>query len=492
MHCTKLVGSVLSAIATMCVVATSHAADQVPGAAQTTPVLLTGGDVHTVSGDVIPGGQVLFDNGKIVAVGKTVEAPADAKRVDVAGKRVYPGLFAVGNDLGLTEVRSVRGTLDAGETGEVNPNARVEVAVNPDSELIPVARANGVLLNLTAPEDALLAGTSAVLQLDGWTWEELTLKSPAAVHVAWPRMGRGRARREPGQEEEQTKQRDEQIRKLDEAFASARSYLAAKNARSGEGNGAARLAGGNGSGQDPGDGAEDGADATDASHHPVDYDARWEAMVPLLEGKVPLIVAADEVRQIEAAVAFAAREKVKLVVFGGYDAPRCADLLKKHNVPVIVNGVHRLPQRNDAPFDEPFTLPSRLKSLGVPFCLTLSHRFGGSDVRNLPYHAATAAAHGLPPEEAVKAITLYPAQILGVADRVGSLEPGKDATLIVTTGDVLETATRVEMAWVQGRPVDLTSKHTQLWEKYRKKYRRDGDAAPGDAPPGDAGGAGRE
>jgi imidazolonepropionase-like amidohydrolase len=470
----------LSAFATSFSVAT-HAADQVPGAAQTTPVLLSGGDVHTVSGDVIPSGQVLFDKGKIVAVGKTVEAPADAKRVDVAGKRVYPGLFAVGNDLGLTEVRSVRGTLDAGETGEVNPNARVEVAVNPDSELIPVARANGVLLNLTAPEDALLAGTSAVLQLDGWTWEELTLKSPAAVHVTWPRMGRGRARREPGQEEEQTRQRDEQLRKLDEAFAAARSYLAAKKARSGEGNGAARLAGGNGGGNSAGDGAGGGADATDASHHAVDYDARWEAMVPLLEGKVPLVVAADEVRQIEAAVAFAAREKVRLIVFGGYDAPRCSELLKKHNVPVIVNGVHRLPQRNDAPFDEPFTLPHRLKSLGISFCLTLSHRFGGSDVRNLPYHAATAAAHGLPPEDAVKAITLYPAQILGVADRVGSLEPGKDATLIVTTGDILETATRVEMAWVQGRPVDLTSKHTQLWEKYRKKYRREGDGPAGAA-----------
>ena len=435
------------------------ASDEVPGPPQPGPVLLVGGDVYTVSGDVIPGGQVLFDRGKIVSVGKDVQAPSGAKRVDVAGKRVYPGLFAVGNDLGLTEVRSVRGTLDAQEAGDLNPNARAEVAVNPDSELIPVARANGVLLNLTAPEGSVIPGTSAVIQLDGWTWEDLTVKAPVAVHLTWPRMApAARSRRPREAPEEQAKRRDEQLKALDQAFADARAYLAAKKA------GQPRRA--------------DGAEARGAKPAPaaadraVAFDARWEAMIPLLEGRVPLVVEADEIRQIEAAVAFAAREKVKLVLFGGYDAPLCADLLKRHDVPVIVNGVQRLPMRPDAPYDEPFTVPERLRQAGLKFCITLAHRFGGSDVRNLPYHAATAAAHGLPPDEALKAITLYPAQILGVADRVGSLEAGKDATLIVTDGDVLEPATHVELAFVQGRQVDLSSKHTRLWQKYQEKYLR--------------------
>jgi imidazolonepropionase-like amidohydrolase len=447
--------------------ATSVASDEVPAPAQQTPILLTGADVYTLSGDVIPGGQVLFDEGKVVAVGKSVQAPSDVKRIDVTGKRVYPGLFAAGNDLGLTEVRSVKGSVDAQESGDLNPNARAEVAINPDSELIPVARANGVLLNLTAPEGSVIPGSSAVIQLDGWTWEDLTVKAPVAIHLTWPRMApAARSRRVREGPEEQTKRRDEQLKSLDDAFANARAYLAARKAAA----------------------KESGDSKANGPRRAADFDARWEAMVPLLEGRVPLVVEADELRQIQAAVAFAAREKVKLILFGGYDAPLCADLLKKHDVPVIVNGVHRLPLRPDSPYDEPFTVPERLRQAGVRYCITLAHRFGGSDVRNLPYHAAAAAAYGLPADEAVKAITLYPAQILSVADRVGSIEPGRDATLIVTDGDVLEPATHVEQAFVQGRQVDLSSKHTRLWQKYQQKYRRQpaGQTVGAPAPASDA------
>ena len=449
----------LGAIVALALPRSVHAADQLPGAPQRQPILLVGGDVYPVSGDVIPNGQVLFDEGRIVAVGKDVAAPAGVKRIDVSGKRVYPGLFAAGNDLGLAEVRSVRGTLDVSEAGDVNPNARAEVAVNPDSELIPVARANGVLLNLTVPEGTLLTGSSAVMQLDGWTWQDMTVKAPVAIHLTWPRMGRQRPRRSAQPDEERAPPEDEQLKAIDQAFADARAYLAAKNASAPKE-------------ERP---AAKGEAAGEGNHGPG-TDARWEAMVPLLEGKVPLVVEADEVRQIRAAVAFANREKVKLVIFGGYDAPLCADLLKKYDVPVIVNGVFRLPMRPDAPYDEPFTVPERLRQAGIRFCITMSHRFGGSDVRNLPYHAGGAAAHGLPQDEALKAITLYPAQILGCADRVGSLEAGKDATLIVASGDVLETPTQIELAFVQGRQVDLSSKHTQLWQKYREKYRRQSDA----------------
>jgi imidazolonepropionase-like amidohydrolase len=412
----------------------------VPGKPQEAPVLLVGGDVYTVSGDVIPGGQVLFDKGKIVAVGKDLKAPADAKRVDVSGKRVYPGLLSAGSDLGLAEISSVRGSIDRGEAGQVNPNARAEVAVNPDSEWIPVARANGVLLNLTVPNGGVLTGSSALLQLDGWTWEDMTVKAPVAVHLSWPRMAPVRGWEEEETPEAQVRGRDDQLKAIDKAFTDARAYLAGKKA------------------------------ATQPADHKTDFDARWEAMIPLLEGKMPLVVDADEIRQIQAAVAFAAKEKLKLILLGGYDAPLCADLLKKHDVPVIVGGVHRLPMRRDASPDEPFTVPERLRQAGIKFCIAHSGRFGGSNVRNLPYHAGTAAAYGLPQDEALKSITLYPAQILGVDDRVGSLAEGKDATLFVANGDILETPTKVEMAFVQGRQIDLSSRHTKLWEKYRERY----------------------
>jgi len=199
-------------------------------------------------------------------------------------------------------------------------------------------------------------------------------------------------------------------------------------------------------------------------------DLRWEAMIPVLEGNVPVLVWADEIQQIEAAVAWAERENLKLILGGGNDSWRVTDLLKKKNIPVLVNGIHRTPSRRWEEYDLPFTLPLKLYQAGVRFCIAS----GGwtSNERNLPYHSAMAAAYGLPKEEALKAITLYPAQIFGVEDRVGSLEVGKDATLIVTTGDPLEIMTQVEMEFIEGRKVDLSSRHTMLYEKYQEKYRR--------------------
>jgi imidazolonepropionase-like amidohydrolase len=190
----------------------------------------------------------------------------------------------------------------------------------------------------------------------------------------------------------------------------------------------------------------------------------------VLEGKLPLVVHCDELTQIEAAVAFSAREGVKMILAGGYDAPLCAALLKRHNVPVLAGPIHRLPMHKDDPYDLPFTLPERLREAGLKYCII--GEAGGSNVRNLPYHAAAAASHGLSKDEALKSITLYPAQILGVAERLGSIEAGKDATLIVTTGDPLDIRSQVEQAFIAGRTVDLNNKQRELWLKYREKYRR--------------------
>ncbi len=205
-------------------------------------------------------------------------------------------------------------------------------------------------------------------------------------------------------------------------------------------------------------------------------------MIPVLARQIPVFIDAEETQQIQAAVSFAEQEKLRLVIVGGYDAPACAELLKKHNVPVIVAGVHRLPRRRNDPYDAPFTVPARLHAAGIEFCI--AGVIGGSsgaspaNVRNLPHHAGTAAAHGLPSEEALKAVTLYPAKLLGVDDRIGSLEVGKDATLIVTTGDPLDIPTHVTAAYIQGREVSLNDRHKRLWEKYKEKYRRLGIQNP--------------
>lgn len=408
---------------------------EVPGKPQEKPIALTNAVIHPVSGPVIEGGTIVFDGGKIVAVGKEVAIPEGAEIIDLERKHVYPSLFDAWTDIGLVEINSVRATVDVEETGEFNPNAKAIVAVNPDSEIIPVTRSNGVLLALTAPHGGLIAGKSGVIQLDGWTWEEMSLKQEAALHLEWPRTAHSRFFDDD--EEEPAAGKDDPLVRLRQVFADARAYAAARKA--------------------------------DESYP---RDARWEAMQPVLSGELPVMIHADEQAAIQAAVAFAEQEKLRVILHGGYDAPRCAALLKKHAIPVVVAGVYRLPRRRGDDYDAPYTLPARLHELGIKFCISSAGRFGASNVRNLPYHAATAAAYGLPADEALRSITLSPAEILGVADRVGSLALGKDATLIITTGDPLETPTQVTAAYVQGRAVDLTDRHKRLWKKYQQKYER--------------------
>lgn len=423
--------------------------DTIPGADQARPIAIVGGAIYTASGPAIDNGTLLFDGGRIIAVGKKVDLPEGVMKIDAAGKHVYPGLFAAYTHLGLMEIEAVRATVDISETGLINPNVRAETAVNPDSEKIPVTRSNGVLLALSVPSGRLILGTSAVLQLDGWTWEDMTLAAPAALHVRWPYMTPIEAWWIDESKEEQLKHRDERLERLHRAFDDARAYRKAKQAHA-AGTGPA-----------------------------INNDSRWEAMIPVLDGTVPVIVEADQGEQIQAAVAFAVQQKIKIIISGGYDAPHCAELLKEHDVPVIVSQVYRLPMRRSEPYDAGYTLPARLRKAGVKYCIAAHAAYHMGNIRNLPYHAATAAAFGLPRDEALRAITLYPAQILGVADRVGSLEAGKDATLFIADGDILETPTQIETAFVAGRQLDLSDRHKRLWKKYQEKYRRqEAKAAP--------------
>jgi imidazolonepropionase-like amidohydrolase len=417
-----------------------NAAVPVPARAQDRPIALVGGTIHTVSGATIPQGIVLFDHGRIIAIGTSPAIPSNAERVDVSGKHIYPALIDPFTHLGLTEIDAVRATLDIHEVGNITPNVCAQVAVNPESELIPVTRSNGVLLALVAPAGDLIAGTSAVLMLDGWTWQDMTLRAPTALHIEWPAMALDRSEAVPDStQKHMAEARDRSLKALREAFDGARAYMRAKNAR---GSGSPR--------------------------HPNDQ--RWEAMIPVLERKVPVVIEADELQQIEAAVAFAAEQKIRMILYGGYDAPRCAGLLKRYDVPVIVSETHRMPLRRSDAYDDPFTVPERLREAGIDFCIACGERTWNE--RNLPYQAATAVAYGLPEEEALKSITLYSARILGVADRVGSIEVGKDATLIVTDGDPLEIPTHVEQAYIQGRRIDLNDRQKTLFEKYKQKYNR--------------------
>ena len=413
-----------------------HANPEVPGAPQDKPIALVGGTIHPVSGPAIRGGTLLFNQGRIIRIGKDLPIPSNSEIINIQGKHVYPSLFDSMTNTGLVEVKAVRASVDEAETGTINPNVKAQVAVNPDSELIPVTRSNGVLLTLTAPRGGTLSGQAAVIQLDGWTWENMTLKAGVGMILNWPNMAAVSDWWVEKSAKQQIELREKTLKTLRETFAHAQAYR----------------------------------EARDAGLENQPRDARWESMLPVLSGQQPIIIHANEIQQIQAAVAFANERRLKMILFGGYDAPRCAALLKQHDIPVIVGGVYRLPRKRHDPYDDAFTLPKRLQDTGIKFCISSYGRFGAANVRNLPYHAAMAAAFGLTEEEAVRAITLSPAEILGVDDRVGSLQPGKDATLIITSDNPLETTSQVEIAFVQGRRVALNDRHKRLWRKYQQKY----------------------
>jgi len=403
---------------------------------QDTPIAIVGATVHTVSGESIPGGFVRFEKGAIVEVGAGPGSfPAAVRRIDAAGKHVYPGFLCANTQLGLTEIGAVRAMRDFDEAGAVTPEVRAAVAVNPDSTLIPVARSNGVLVAGVFPTGGLIPGRVSVLRLEGWTWEEMTVRDSVGVVVDWPLLRPVNAPWMDKSEKEQREQAEKELRALKEAFSQARAYRDARE-----------------------------ADATT----PVDL--RWAALAEVFPpARRPVFVHAQEYDQIVSAAAFAAEHGLKLVIVGGRDAPLCLDLLKKQDIAVCALGTIALPKRQDSAYDEVYRLPSVLEAAGVRWCLQSGEE--AAHERNLPYSAAMAVAHGLPRDAAIRSITIYAARLLGVDDVLGSIAEGKSATLFVCDGDPLEVTTRVERAFIDGREIDLSNKQTKLAEKYREKYR---------------------
>ncbi|MBK8233328.1 MAG: amidohydrolase family protein [Candidatus Eisenbacteria bacterium] len=408
----------------------------IPPKPQARPLAIVGGTVFPVTGPPIENGTVVIENGRISAVTGRMSVPADAEVVDAKGLSVYPGFVSAHTVLGMTEVGSVRQSNDYEEVGALNPNARAMVVLNPDSELLPVARANGVLTALAVPRGGRLSGLSALFHLDGWTFEEMTILSPAALHLQWPAMGVNRAPEAKPPVEEQLAGRARTLAELDQLFADARAYWTARDAATG---GAPR----------------------------VEFDPRWDAMGPVLAGKTPVVVHASDLRQIRAALDWADRQRVRLIIAGGYDAPEAAAELKAREVPVITQGLLAQPLRDWEPYDHAYTLPARLLAQEVTFCISTGGE--AANERNLPYHAAMAWSYGLPHDEAMKAITLYPAQILGVGDRLGSLEVGKEGTVCLWDGDPLDIRSHVTRAFIEGREIDLETRHTRFYAKYKDR-----------------------
>jgi len=414
--------------------------DIVPGKKQTKAIALTGGTIYTVSGPVISNGTIVFDKGKIIAVGGSeVRIPPGAEVIDVSGKQVYPGLIITNSTLGLMEIEAARATRDASEVGDINPNARADVAYNPDSDVSPTIRSNGVTTAQIVPQGGLLSGTSAIINLDGWSIEDCGLVRKAGIHLNWPFMKVIKAWWMPTPEEEQKKNIPKNLKNLEKAFDEARQYWLAKK------------------GNQTGD---------------FKIDARWEAMIPVFEQEVPLFVQADEYKQIEAAVALAKKYNLKMILVGGGDCWMLADLLKENNIPVILRRVHSMADREEDDFDTFLKLPKVLLDAGVKFCLSNTGFFGHWDARNLPFLAGTSVAYGMERASALRSVTLWPAEIIGIADRMGSLEVGKDATIIVSTGDIMDVLTNeIVYEFIQGKKVDLDDKHKKLYRKYSEKYK---------------------
>ena len=454
-----------AAIALLCPAARALAQDLgVKAPPQPRPIAIVNAEIHPIASDIIPNGFIKFDRGVITAIGRMTNddgstlLDVDGLRADgydvidlhnQLGMSVYPGMIASYSQLGLTEIAAVRSTLDYAEVGAMTPELRAVVAVNPDSTLIPVTRSNGVLLAGVFPTTnsgglisyfsgpgGLLPGRAGVIRLDGWTWEDMTVLDDAGLVINWPQPRPIIAWWMNRSADDQRKDSAAQLQALADFFRSARAYAAARQG-----------------GQ---------------SNLPVDQ--RFEAVRKVLARQRPVYVLANDYDQILQAVAFADEHNLRLVLVGGNDAPQCAELLKRHQVSVIVQGTIRFPKRDDSPYDDAYTLPLRLADAGVRFALASGEE--ASHERNVPYAAALASAYGLDQASAMRAVTLSAAEALGVADRYGSLEPQKSATLFISDGDPLEIATRVSRAFIDGREIDLRNKQTELDRKYREKYRQ--------------------
>jgi imidazolonepropionase-like amidohydrolase len=401
--------------------------------------------VVTVSGAEVENGTVVISGGRISAVGANVSAPAGAQEIDARGLVVYPGMIDLGTNMGLAEVPSVGATMDTQELGEMNPNVAAIWAVNPSSSHIAVTRVEGVTSVLSMPSGGTISGQAAFINLAGTSPREMAVSPTAALIVDFPRVGGGGGGfaafllAQQGITQDALTQRDRRVEELRRLLRDAEAYGRAQDAYA--------------------------KDPKSVPRPPTNL--RLAALVPYVRGERPVIFRAERERDIRAAVRFADEMKLKPVIIGGSEAWKAAQFLKERNVPVILDSVLNLPLREDDPYDSLYENAAKLQAAGVRFCISTGD--SGAHVRDLPFHAGMAAAYGLPRDEALKAVTLYPAQILGVADRVGSVEQGKIANLVVADGDLLEARTHIRYLFIAGRQIPLVSRHTMLYDEFKDR-----------------------
>ncbi|MGD0771935.1 MAG: amidohydrolase family protein [Candidatus Solibacter sp.] len=419
-------------------------------------------DVYPVNGAEMKGVSVVLADGKIAEIGAKIVPAKGARIIEGKGLRVYPGMIDSGTELGLSEISAVRETVDTGELGEFMPQLRALSSVNPESEHFGVVRVNGITSVMTFPssggggggggrfgggERQIISGQAALIHTDGWTWEDMAIDRSAAVHLIFPTLG-GRGGRGGGAPDAilemipgatsatgftaAKRTYDQQVAKITEFFDTARQYQKERAAKA------------------PG----------------FKPDLKMEAMMPVLEGKVPLAVSASRASVIHDAIAFAEKQRIKIVILQPRDIAKVGAELKAKNIPVILGRVLALPDQEDDPYDSASTRPAEAYKAGVKFAFgTFDNEF----VRNLPYQAATAVAFGLPYEEALKAVTINAAEIWGHASDIGSVEKGKVADVMVTTGDPLEISTQVKYVFIKGKEISLVNKQTRLYEKYMSR-----------------------
>ncbi len=407
----------------------------IPVKAQEKSIMLVGGTAHIGDGTVIANSAIGFEKGKLTFVGSATLFSNDNNKytvLDVKGKHVYPGLILPNSQLGLVEVSSFKATDDMSETGTFNPNVRSQIAYNTDSENIATMRFNGILLTETTPTGGIISGLSSVMELEGWNWEDATHSVDIAMHMNWPAKNtRSFDFATFTVKESPNKNYDKEVGEIAKILADATAYMAVSDKK---------------------------------------MNLKLDKMQGLLDGSTILMLHASDAKEIIEGVNLLKENGVqKIVVVAGADALYVSEFLKDNDIAVVLPPVHSLPSRDDEDIDLPYRLPYLLTEAGIT--VGLSHDGMLANARNLPFYAGTASAYGMTKEDALKTVTSNTAKILGIDDRVGSLEVGKDATLFVSEGDALDIRTNIlTHAFISGKGVKLDNKQQELYHRFSNKY----------------------
>lgn len=409
-------------------------AQQTPADAQSEPITIIGATAHIGNGEVIENSIITFENGKITTIEKANSNTPTGKIINAKGKHVYPGFIMPNSTLGLGEIDAVKASIDQSDIGGMIPHVRSLVAYNAESKVVETMRPNGVLIAQITPRGGRISGTSSIVQLDAWNWEDAALKVDDGIHLNWPSSftnGRRRFGEAPGVNP--NKNYSTQVANIKQFFIDAKTYNLGNKAT---------------------------------------QNLPFEATLGLFDGTKKLYIHADDAREITDAITLAKEMEVKdVVLIGGSQAYKTIDLLKKHNVPVFVQRTHKLPDNNDDDYDMPYKLPKLLTDAGILVGLENSGQMERMNSRNLPFYAGQVVGQGLNKEKALQLITSNTAKILGIDKNYGSLEVGKSATLFICDGDALDMrSNQLSHAFIDGRMISLETHQTKLWKRYSNKY----------------------